>query len=516
MNIKAIVLMGAGLLVALWTGQAVGNGNYGTAIAVAGITIFAVLVSVVGKQYRFEGWAIAIVCACYFVGGKGFAYQRLVSILFIGEATLVLLIGFHLIRCLSGKNDVFPRHPLTVPVMLFQIYGFAHLLIDRKYFDFFFLMKDVATVYYGLFFFLVFPSMLHRPTRQYLLKLLPIISGIALTILASFLLVPGLEQKVFYGTMIRGAPLIMPSIDALIPVCVGFSAFCYFKHLHSSGLWKILYLCTSVFCTVPLFAQGKAVFYLAFFALVAALFIIGHWRLLVVGLFAGVLATVFLFSLVESRVIEDKEGRLERFLEEFSSFDIAGIGSGKQRFAQENVDWRFTWWKMVIEDVMRENPWYGLGLGSDISTKFHATYFQTGLDNTDVLIARYPHNILITIFGRLGIIGLMIFIPLCILIVRELWLGMMRLRASVGENDPGLAFVWAFVMAGFINAFFQSTFEAPYAAVAFWSMLAVLCVMNRQVADSIDEDEDVEEGIGVLADERMLNDGQFAMRSKAT
>ena len=164
MNIKAIVLMGAGLLVALWTGQAVGNGNYGTAIAVAGITIFAVLVSVVGKQYRFEGWAIAIVCACYFVGGKGFAYQRLVSILFIGEATLVLLIGFHLIRCLSGKNDVLPRHPITVPVMLLQIYGFAHLLIDRRYFDFFFLMKDVATVYYGLFFFLVFPSMLHRPT----------------------------------------------------------------------------------------------------------------------------------------------------------------------------------------------------------------------------------------------------------------------------------------------------------------------------------------------------------------
>ena len=86
----------------------------------------------------------------------------------------------------------------------------------------------------------------------------------------------------------------------------------------------------------------------------------------------------------------------------------------------------------------------------------------------------------------------MIFLPLCILIVRELWLGMMRLRASVGENDPGLAFVWAFVLAGFINAFFQSTFEAPYAAVAFWSMLAVLCVMNRQVEDPTDEDEDVQ------------------------
>ena len=57
--------MVAGLFVALWMGLAVGNGDYGTAIAVAGLTVFAILVSVVGKHYRFEGWAIAIVCACY-------------------------------------------------------------------------------------------------------------------------------------------------------------------------------------------------------------------------------------------------------------------------------------------------------------------------------------------------------------------------------------------------------------------------------------------------------------------
>ena len=67
MNIKAIILMIAGLFVALWMGLAVGNGDYGTAITVAGLTVFAILVSVIGKHYRFEGWAIAIVCACYFV-----------------------------------------------------------------------------------------------------------------------------------------------------------------------------------------------------------------------------------------------------------------------------------------------------------------------------------------------------------------------------------------------------------------------------------------------------------------
>ena len=509
MNIKAIVLMIAGLFIALWVGQAVGNGEYGTAIAVAGATVFAILVSVVGKHYRFEGWAIAIICACYFIGGKGFAYQRLGTILFIGEAALVLLLGFHIVRCLSGKNDILPRHPITVPLMIYQIYGFAHLIIDRSYFPFLFLMKDAATVYYGLFFFLVFPPMLHKPTREYLLKLLPIISAIALGLLTCIVSIPGLENQIFDVTMIRGAPLIYQSIDALIPACVGFSAYCYFKHLRASGLWKIVYLLSSVICSVPLFAQSKAVFYLAFFLFVGALLLMGHWKFFVTTIVVGLMGVFLLYSLIESRIIEDREGRFKSFIEEFSSFDIAGVGGGKQRLSQENVDWRFTWWKMVIDDVISERPFYGLGLGSDISTEFHATYFQTGVDNTDVLIARYPHNVLITILGRLGIIGVMIFLPICILIVRELWLGMIKLRDPEDEHIPGHAFSWAFVLAGFTNAFFQSTFEAPYAAIAFWSMLAVLCVSNRQLVVEEEEEELVEE------EEAFLNDSKLVMGSRS-
>ena len=111
--------------------------------------------------------------------------------------------------------------------------------------------------------------------------------------------------------------------------------------------------------------------------------------------------------------------------------------------------------------------------------------------------------------GRLGIIGLMIFIPICILIVRELWLGMIKLRASSDEHSPGLAFAWAFVLAGFANAFFQSTFEAPYAAIAFWSMLAVLCVMNRQTDEVTEEEEEF-----IESEDGILSDGKYVMGSR--
>ena len=103
----------------------------------------------------------------------------------------------------------------------------------------------------------------------------------------------------------------------------------------------------------------------------------------------------------------------------------------------------------------------------------------------------------------------MIFLPICILIVRELWLGMIKLRDPEDEHIPGHAFSWAFVLAGFTNAFFQSTFEAPYAAIAFWSMLAVLCVSNRQSVVEEEEEELVEE------EEVFLNDSKLVMRSRS-
>ena len=55
-------------------------------------------------------------------------------------------------------------------------------------------------------------------------------------------------------------------------------------------------------------------------------------------------STILLYSLIESRVIKDKDGRFESFINEFSSFDIAGIGSGKQGFG-----------KMWIGDLLVEN-----------------------------------------------------------------------------------------------------------------------------------------------------------------
>ena len=156
MNIQFIIVMFGGLCVALWTGLAIGNGQYAKAGFVAGSTMLAVLMAVIGQRYRFEGWLIAIIVACYFLGGKGFSYQRLVSIVYVGEATLAMLMIFHVVRVMTGATSLVPKHRLTAPLLVFLVYGFIHLVVDRREFPLIMVLRDTATVYYALFFFLVY------------------------------------------------------------------------------------------------------------------------------------------------------------------------------------------------------------------------------------------------------------------------------------------------------------------------------------------------------------------------
>jgi hypothetical protein len=478
MNIRLIIAMSVGLVIALWTGLAVGNGEYGKAgFVVTGIA-FAVSMAVIGKRYRFEGWFIAIIVACYFLGGKGFSYQRVVAIIYVGEATLALLLVFHLVRVMTGATSLFPKHRLTAPLLIFLVYGFIHLLVDRREFPLIMVLRDTATVYYALFFFFVYGSMQHKPTRDYILKLLPIIAAISL-LLYTVTVFGRLGVPVGHATMIRGAPLILQTVDAMIPVCIGFSAFAYIKALQGHGILRGIYLLSSIGCTAPLFYHGKAVFYVAFFAYLGLFLIVGHWKILLTIIPMGIVAVLFLMAMIDSGMIQDRDSRFQRSLDEFSSFNVFGVGSAKQKHAQRTVEWRMTWWTMVTEDVMEKRPFFGLGMGSDISSEFHAKFNNSTVVNVNRNRARYPHNIVFTVLGRMGLIGLVIFIPIVILIMKELWIGLQTLRRRGSQCDPRYAFTWAFVLAGFVNAFFQSTFEAPYTAVMFWTLLAVLAVMNE-------------------------------------
>src|SRR5205814_514812 len=87
------------------------------------------------------------------------------------------------------------------------------------------------------------------------------------------------------------------------------------------------------------------------------------------------------------------------------------IQSGKQSFessvgdiAAGNNEFRAVWWKSVIDETNEKSPVFGLGFGYDLAKRFLRSR-QAG--NPYEFDTRSPHSIVLTIYGRMGLIGIL-------------------------------------------------------------------------------------------------------------
>lgn len=124
---------------------------------------------------------------------------------------------------------------------------------------------------------------------------------------------------------------------------------------------------------------------------------------------------------------------------------------------------------------MDDNPVFGAGLGSDISSSFLTGFYSAdratqGLEEGG---ARYPHNVLFTVIGRLGLVGLFVF-GAYLLIVAKTLVDFCRVFLRRDDYLIGDLLFFALFCSGLANAFVQSTYEAPYAAIIHWVALAYI------------------------------------------
>ncbi len=92
------------------------------------------------------------------------------------------------------------------------------------------------------------------------------------------------------------------------------------------------------------------------------------------------------------------------------------------------------------------------------------------------LTTRSPHNIVITVFGRMGVIGEIILVMLCAAILR----GSLQLLARESPGNWGLAVVpWVVI----VSSCFGVVLEGPMGAVPFWILLGLMHAELRAVAD---------------------------------
>lgn len=133
--------------------------------------------------------------------------------------------------------------------------------------------------------------------------------------------------------------------------------------------------------------------------------------------------------------------------------------------ADSNMYWRLNYWYYLISSTLQNDPIFGLGFARklfDISNDdlWWLIIGGTG-DNTVVEYILGPHNSLIYIFARTGLIGFIIFVTFLSSMFRILWI------------DGRIGLISAFVIIN-VSMLLNVILESPIWALNYWLIMGLI------------------------------------------
>lgn len=411
----------------------------------------------------------------YVVGNRGFAQLSLTPgfPLLPAEAALLLGGGLLLVQSAWRRELPFRRDALNLALLAWMAVGAARFPLDFRVFGLM-ALRDFTLVYYAAFFFLGQELARDPRSRRFLQNLL--LAGCGLVLPLSFL--AERFPDAFYRALLwRGVPLIFYKGDLAATFLAVGSVLSFLRFERSRrGAW----LATSLGLALAVLAGSNRASLLALAIATLWLAVRGRWRFgaWLAGL--GVAAAVAI--LVGASVLRIPWSRTpvfsayERVL---SLADPAGqrTYTGDETFNKgDNNLFRAVWWRTVVDETVAGNPYVGLGFGYDLAGRFVREYYP---ESSEEFVTRSPHNVLLTIFGRMGAIGLAAFLLVLALVAIETW------RSLSGNADTGAAGAWCAVWALLTSACLGVVLEGPMGAVVFWTLLGVAHGTPRAVSADV-------------------------------
>lgn len=466
---SGIVVAVFGLILAVLCGIAIGNADYLIVAVGAGALIVFAMLFVMWPKYLAEAKVLAFLIVGHVAFQRWFADLR-VSIIFITEAALALAGALVLARLAFQRFRAFPRHPITWPIALLLVFGAARfVLVDFRRYGLVESARDLAVVYYMSFYFIGYSVGLHQRSRELILKWLNVASAVYIAaIIPLVLIVAPLGVLVTFTAVLstRDMAVIVPAYAILL---LGVAAV-----TRRQRRWYWLALIPLAWLIYLRARAGYVAFGVTSLVFLAA---ISHNRqafAVRIGLGAFVTALLGATLLVASELAQ--VSAVQPYVAEVQSiFDVDAIRERKtaaaghsQDYSAETSRWRTVWWQAVWDQTMEKNPAFGLGFGYDLATRFNREYYGR---SGGAATARNPHNVAFTFIGRLGLVGLALFVWLCLALCRQT----LRVVSAVRSGRQPLQNInpWLIVLSILFVGFFSHTFEGPMAAVPFWSLLGI-------------------------------------------
>jgi hypothetical protein len=438
------------------------NGIYDLPLLLFAITGAASVVAVFGVP--LDTAALGLLLFGYVVGNRGFAQFSVVPGLpaLPAEIGLVLCTGWLMVKSAFGKQLPIKRDLLNIAVLLWIAIGSARIIPDLRVHGFV-ALRDFATIYYAAFFFIAQAQVVHEISRRFLERCLLVAVVVVIPLAELFRRFPEFFlSKLTFG----GIPLIYFKGDLVATFMV---VGVLYTHRRWEASRRVGWLLVALGGFVGVLITENRSSLLGLFAATVWLVAGRRAALLRTLLFAVLIGGIGLVGALGIGAVSSRENFALSVYERVLS--IADF-SGDRAYLSTDVEhkggnnrFRLIWWQTIIGETIDGDPWLGLGFGHDLAASFVRRYYP---DNDDEFSARSPHCILITLFGRTGVIGLLAFLGIVAAIIQRTWLA---LRAPHIDENQVTAWLTPWIIL--ISACLGVVLEGPMGAVVFWATLGM-------------------------------------------
>jgi len=458
---RVMLMAAAGMILAVVVGSGVAQESY---FLVGLLAVgFLWLVSEWAGGPLPDAWFMAALLFGYLVGSRGFAQLFLLPNfpLLPAEAGLLICVPVLVLRMAFKRTAGLVHNGLNFAILAWILLGAVRLPLDLRQYGLV-ALRDFAMVYYASFFFVAQALCRHEASRRLLQR----------TLLLTFVLLPIVNilysaAPQFFLTMLtwRGVPLVMQK-DDLAAAFLASGVFYLWAWREAGGLrlWLIpaaASLLLSVTVSSPRAAMVGTV-------VVTVMWLLAR-RVKLLGFQLGVVAAALLLMVpVLSFLNKDVKDTpaYSAYEHAISIFDYSGTrtyihtDSGDPR---DNNRFRLVWWRSVADETLARSPFVGLGFGTDLAARFLVNYDMVAAED---FTARSPHSVIMTVFGRMGLLGLLLFLAIAAMMTRSTVLAF-RLR------DYRTMGLWSVVWVLWLSACFGVVLEGPMGAVVFWTILGL-------------------------------------------
>jgi hypothetical protein len=427
-----------------------------------------------------DAWLLGAAVVGYIIGNRGFAQiQPAAGIpLLPAEAVLLVAVPALLARIAMKRTAGFHGDLLNYSILVWVVIGSARLPLDMRRYGVI-ALRDFAMIYYSAFFFVGQAFGADGPSLRVLRNsltfgFLGLLPAVVVNELAPDFL---LTNFTFHGI-----PIIFQKSD-LIATSLAAGFFWLWTRANSSRnrLWFLPAAASLLLVGVT--ASPRAA--MAGVGLTTILWLtIGRWRIAAAQF--GIIAAASILVLA----IAGFSGRDLRTTAPYSAYEHAVSifdpqGTGNYINAESgdpggNNRFRLIWWRDVIDETLTTSPAFGLGFGSDLATRFLADYDLLSDENFS---ARSPHSMMVTVFGRMGIVGFLAWLAVSAAIATLVW----RLFRRGQPDGIGLASV---VCVTWISACVGVVLESPMGAIVFWTTLGLASSVAREAKDPAGADSE--------------------------